>query len=384
MLTELESESIEIIREAVATAANPVMLYSIGKDSSVMLRLAQKAFWPAPLPFPLLHIDTTWKFREMIAFRDELAKTQGLKLLVHTNRQALAEGISCLTHGSELHTGRLKTDALKDALATYGFDLAFGGARRDEERSRAKERVFSVRGNGQRWEPRAQRPELWNLYNTRIGPGQSMRVFPLSNWTESDVWQMIAEQSIPVVPLYLSILPKVMRSKGLDESAVEQMRRLAGMLAGKPIKAVYSSDLIRSVKGADIIAKQLDLSFTPLRQLRERSVGVWEGLTADEIKERFPEEFQLWRADLLNYRPTGGECVTDVRDRIIPEYERLVAAHPDQEIAMLLHGGVNRVILAHVLGLDLNNLFRLDQTFGALNIIEHYEDGMAVLKLLNG
>ena len=212
MLTELESESIEIIREAVATAANPVMLYSIGKDSSVMLRLAQKAFWPAPLPFPLLHIDTTWKFREMIAFRDELAKTQGLKLLVHTNRQALAEGISCLTHGSELHTGRLKTDALKDALATYGFDLAFGGARRDEERSRAKERVFSVRGNGQRWEPRAQRPEPWNLYNTRIGPGQSMRVFPLSNWTEGDVWQMIAEQSIPVVPLYFaSPRPVVMR-----------------------------------------------------------------------------------------------------------------------------------------------------------------------------
>ena len=170
----------------------------------------------------------------------------------------------------------------------------------------------------------------------------------------------------------------------ITEAGVEQMRRLAGMLAGKPIKAVYSSDLIRSVKGADIIAKQLDLSFTPLRQLRERSVGVWEGLTADEIKERFPEEFQLWRADLLNYRPTGGECVTDVRDRIIPEYERLVAAHPDQEIAMLLHGGVNRVILAHVLGLDLNNLFRLDQSFGALNIIEHYEDGMAVLKLLNG
>ena len=212
MLSELESESIEIIREAVATAANPVMLYSIGKDSSVMLRLAQKAFWPAPLPFPLLHIDTTWKFREMIAFRDELAKTQGLKLLVHTNRQALAEGISCLTHGSELHTGRLKTDALKDALATYGFDLAFGGARRDEERSRAKERVFSVRGNGQRWEPRAQRPEPWNLYNTRIGPGQSMRVFPLSNWTEGDVWQMIAEQSIPVVPLYFaSPRPVVMR-----------------------------------------------------------------------------------------------------------------------------------------------------------------------------
>jgi len=170
----------------------------------------------------------------------------------------------------------------------------------------------------------------------------------------------------------------------ITAAGVLQMHRLAGMLADKPVTAVYSSDLIRSVKGAEIIAKRLDCSSTPLRQLRERSVGVWEGLTAEEIKERFPEEFQRWRADLLNYRPMGGECVTDVADRIIPEYERLVSAHPDQEIAMLLHGGVNRVILAHVLGLDLNNLFRLDQSFGALNIIEHYEDGMAVLKLLNG
>ena len=212
MLSELESESIEIIREAVATAANPVMLYSIGKDSSVMLRLAQKAFWPAPLPFPLLHIDTTWKFRDMIAFRDELAKNQGLKLLIHSNQKALAEGVNCLTHGSDLHTERLKTDALKEALEVYGFDLAFGGARRDEEQSRAKERIFSVRGSGQRWEPRAQRPELWNLYNTRVGPGQSMRVFPLSNWTEGDIWQAIVEQSIPVVPLYFaSLRPVVMR-----------------------------------------------------------------------------------------------------------------------------------------------------------------------------
>ena len=170
----------------------------------------------------------------------------------------------------------------------------------------------------------------------------------------------------------------------ITATGVEQMHRLAGMLAHKPITAVYSSDLIRSVKGADIISKQHNLSHTPLRLLRERSVGVWEGLTADEIRERFPAEFQLWRADLLNYRPNGGECVTDVADRIIPEYERLVSAHPGQEIAMLLHGGVNRVILAHVLGLDLNNLFRLDQSFGALNIIEHYDDGMAVIKLLNG
>jgi broad specificity phosphatase PhoE len=170
----------------------------------------------------------------------------------------------------------------------------------------------------------------------------------------------------------------------ITDTGVEQMHRLAGLLADKPITAVYSSDLIRSVKGADIIAKRLDISSTPLRQLRERSVGVWEGLTVDEIRERFPEEFLLWRADLLNYRPSGGECVADVRERIIPEYLRLVSAHPGQEIAMLLHGGVNRVIIAHVLGLDLNNLFRLEQSFGALNIIEHFDDGIAVLKLLNG
>ncbi len=170
----------------------------------------------------------------------------------------------------------------------------------------------------------------------------------------------------------------------ITAAGVAQMHRLAGMLADKPITVVYSSDLIRSVKGADIISKRHNLSSTPLSLLRERSVGVWEGLTADEIRERFPEKFLHWQADLLNYRPDGGECVTDVRDRIIPEYERLVSAHPGQEIAMLLHGGVNRVILAHVLGLDLNNLFRLDQSFGALNIIDHFEDGMAVLKLLNG
>jgi alpha-ribazole phosphatase len=170
----------------------------------------------------------------------------------------------------------------------------------------------------------------------------------------------------------------------ITAAGVEQMHRLAGMLADKPITAVYSSDLIRSVKGADIIAKRLKLSSTPLRLLRERSVGAWEGLTAEEIRERFPDEFLLWRADLLNYRPSGGESVTDVRDRIIPEYERLVSAHPGREIALLLHGGVNRVILAHVLGLGIENLFRLEQSFGALNIIEHYADGMAVLKLMNG
>ena len=170
----------------------------------------------------------------------------------------------------------------------------------------------------------------------------------------------------------------------ITEKGVEQMRRLAGLLAGKPIAAVYSSDLIRAVKGAEIISKSLGLTYTPLKSLRERSVGAWEGLTAGEIKERYPEEYTAWRADLLNYRPPGGECLVDVQERILPAYRQLVAAHPDKEIAMLLHGGVNRIILADALGLPPLNLFRIDQSFGALNIIEHHEDGMAVVKLANG
>jgi alpha-ribazole phosphatase len=170
----------------------------------------------------------------------------------------------------------------------------------------------------------------------------------------------------------------------ITEKGVEQMHRLAGLLTGKPIAAVYSSDLIRAVKGAEIISKSLGLAYTPLKSLRERSVGAWEGLTAGEIKERYPEEYAAWRADLLNYRPPGGECLVDVQERILPAYRRLVAAHPDKEIAMLLHGGVNRIILADALGLPPLNLFRIDQSFGALNIIEHHEDGMAVVKLANG
>ena len=229
MTNDLESESIEIIREAVATAGSPVMLYSIGKDSSVMLHLAQKAFLPGPLPFPLLHVDTTWKFREMIAFRDAVVREKGLTLLVHRNREALAEGINCFDHGSEAHTDRLKTEALRQALDAHGFDLAFGGARRDEEKSRAKERVFSFRATGHRWDPKAQRPELWNLYNTRIGPGQSIRVFPLSNWTEADVWQYINDEKIAVVPLYFAKARPVVKRDGqwimVDD---ERMRLLPG------------------------------------------------------------------------------------------------------------------------------------------------------------
>jgi sulfate adenylyltransferase subunit 2 len=207
----LEAESIEIIREAVANAQNPVMLYSIGKDSSVMLHLARKAFWPALPPFPLLHIDTTWKFREMIAFRDRMAVESGMELRVYTNKAAQAEGINPFTHGSEIYTDRMKTEALKQALDGGCYDVIFGGARRDEEKSRAKERVFSFRSSGHRWNPKLQRPELWNLYNTRISPGETLRVFPLSNWTETDIWRYIARENIRIVPLYFAALRPVVR-----------------------------------------------------------------------------------------------------------------------------------------------------------------------------
>jgi sulfate adenylyltransferase subunit 2 len=203
-LRRLEAESIEIIREVVAEFRNPVMLYSIGKDSSVMLHLAIKAFYPGPLPFPLLHVDTTWKFREMIAFRDATAARLNAKLIVHINPDGLAKGIDPFRSGSQLHTHVMKTEALKQALDKYGFDAAFGGARRDEEKSRAKERVFSFRSQAHAWDPRNQRPELWNLFNTRIRPGESIRVFPLSNWTELDVWSYILHEQIPVVPLYFA------------------------------------------------------------------------------------------------------------------------------------------------------------------------------------
>ena len=203
-LKRLESESIEIMREVVAEFKKPVMLYSIGKDSSVMLHLAIKAFHPTPLPFPLLHVDTTWKFREMIEFRDETARRRNLDLLVYINQEGLERGINPFASGSAVHTHVMKTEALKQALDKYGFDAAFGGARRDEEKSRAKERIFSFRSKDHVWDPRNQRPELWNLYNTRVRPGESIRVFPLSNWTELDVWTYIMLQDIPVVPLYFA------------------------------------------------------------------------------------------------------------------------------------------------------------------------------------
>jgi sulfate adenylyltransferase subunit 2 len=213
-LQRLEAEAIYIIREAIAESDNPVMLYSIGKDSSVLLHLALKAFYPAKPPFPILHVDTGWKFSEMIAFRDRRARELGLQLIVHTNKDGVARGINPITHGSDLHTDVMKTQALRQAFDIYGFDLALGGARRDEEKSRAKERVFSFRNGHHRWDPKRQRPEPWQLYNGRKRQGESIRVFPLSNWTELDVWLYIHQENIPVVPLYFAAPRPVVERSG--------------------------------------------------------------------------------------------------------------------------------------------------------------------------
>ncbi|HVO47095.1 MAG TPA: sulfate adenylyltransferase subunit CysD [Steroidobacteraceae bacterium] len=214
-LRRLEAESIGILREVAAEFRNPVMLYSIGKDSGVMLHLAMKAFYPSKPPFPLLHVDTGWKFRDMIRHRDQIVARYGVQLLVHTNPDGLARGINPITSGSQLHTQIMKTEALKQALDQWGFDAAFGGARRDEEKSRAKERVFSFRSAGHVWDPRNQRPELWQLFNTRINKGETIRVFPLSNWTELDIWQYTRAQDIPVVPLYFAAPRRVVRRDGI-------------------------------------------------------------------------------------------------------------------------------------------------------------------------
>jgi len=231
-LRRLESEAIFIMREVVAAFERPVMLYSIGKDSSVMLHLALKAFYPAPLPFPLLHVDTTWKFREMIAFRDETAARLNLDLRVHTNEEGRSAGVNPFDHGSSHYTHVMKTEALRQALSAGRYEAAFGGARRDEEKSRAKERVFSFRSSSHGWDPKNQRPELWSLYNTRIRPGESIRVFPLSNWTELDVWQYILAEDIPIVPLYLAAERPVVSRNGqwimVDD---ERMRMLPGEVA---------------------------------------------------------------------------------------------------------------------------------------------------------
>ena len=253
-LRRLEAEAIHILRETVAEFANPVMLYSIGKDSSAMLHLAVKAFAPAKPPFPLLHVDTTWKFREMIAFRDDIVARLGLKLLVHINEEGVRRGISPVASGSSLHTQVMKTEALRQAMEKYGFDAAFGGARRDEEKSRAKERIFSHRSANHAWDPRNQRPELWRVFNTRIRPGESMRVFPLSNWTEFDVWDYIRAENIPVVPLYFAKeRPVVMRDGSMivvdddrlplaDGEKPEMMRVRFRTLGCYPLTGAIESD----------------------------------------------------------------------------------------------------------------------------------------------
>ncbi|TWB23251.1 sulfate adenylyltransferase subunit 2 [Nitrospirillum amazonense] len=253
-LQRLEAESIHILREVVAETQNPVMLYSIGKDSAVMLHLAMKAFYPAKPPFPLLHVDTTWKFREMIAFRDQRAADLGLDLLVHTNPEGLARGIGPFTHGSAIHTQVMKTEALKQALDRYGFDAAFGGARRDEEKSRAKERIFSFRNEQHRWDPKNQRPELWQLYNARKNKGESIRVFPLSNWTELDIWEYIYLENIPIVPLYFAAERPVVERDGalimvdddrlpMKPGEMPQMRRVRFRTLGcYPLTGAIDSD----------------------------------------------------------------------------------------------------------------------------------------------
>jgi sulfate adenylyltransferase subunit 2 len=253
-LKEIEDEAIYILREVAAEFRNPVLLYSIGKDSSVLLHLAVKAFYPAKPPFSLLHVDTKWKFREMIAFRDSTVQELGLKLIVHVNREGLARGIDPIASGSALHTHVMKTEALKQALNAHDFDAAIGGARRDEEMSRAKERIFSFRGRGHVWDPRRQRPELWRLFNTRIAAGESVRVFPLSNWTEIDVWRYILAEKIPVVPLYFAADRPVVQRFGtlilvdderlpLDPGEVPQMRRVRFRTLGcYPLTGAIESD----------------------------------------------------------------------------------------------------------------------------------------------
>ena len=253
-IDKLESESIHIIREVASEFVNPVMLYSIGKDSSVMLHLAQKAFYPSKIPFKLMHIDTTWKFKEMINFRDDIAKKYDLDLLVHINQEGVRNNINPISSGSKIHTDVMKTQSLIQALDKYKFDAAFGGARRDEEKSRAKERIFSFRDKKHRWDPKNQKPELWNLFNTKIDQGESVRVFPLSNWTEIDIWQYIYQENIPLVPLYFSKIRSVIRRNDMmimvdddrlkikENEKIEQKKVRFRTLGCYPLTAAVESD----------------------------------------------------------------------------------------------------------------------------------------------
>lgn len=275
-LKRLEAESIAIMREVAAEFANPVMLYSIGKDSSVMVHLAMKAFYPGKPPFPFLHVDTTWKFREMIAFREQMAREYGFELRVHINQEGVDQGIGPISHGSAIHTNVMKTEGLKQALDTWGFDAAFGGARRDEEKSRAKERIFSFRNASHAWDPRGQRPEVWNLFNTRIRQGESIRVFPLSNWTELDIWKYIRSEKISIVPLYFAKERPVVWRQGtwimvdderlpLEPGEKPQMKRVRFRTLGcYPLTGAIESD----ADTLDDIVEEMMLARTSERQGR--------------------------------------------------------------------------------------------------------------------
>ncbi len=290
-LQQLEAESIHIIREVAAEFANPVMLYSIGKDSSVMLRLAQKAFQPGPIPFPLMHVDTRWKFREMIAFRQRMAEEIGFKLLVWTNPEGAAQNINPIDHGSEKHTHIMKTEALKQALNHHGFDAAFGGARRDEEKSRAKERIFSFRNTHHQWDPKNQRPELWGLYNSRVNKGESIRVFPLSNWTELDIWLYIMKEEIPVVPLYFAAERPVVPRSGtwimvdddrlpLEPGERPQMKRVRFRTLGcYPLTGAVESE-------ADTIEKIVEEMLLAKQSERQGRVIDYDGAASMEEKKK--------------------------------------------------------------------------------------------------
>ena len=290
-LRALEAEAIHIIREVAAEFSNPVMLYSIGKDSSVMVRLAEKAFYPGKVPFPLMHIDSKWKFREMIEFRDTYARNHGWDLIVEYNREAYEAGVGPFTHGSKVHTDLMKTQALLAALKKHGFDAAFGGARRDEEKSRAKERIFSFRNAFQQWDPKNQRPELWDIYNTRIGAGESIRVFPLSNWTETDIWQYIRLEKIPIVPLYYAAERPVVEIDGNlimvdDERMPLQLREQATMrrvrfrtLGCYPLTGAIESD-------ADTIEKIVEEMMVTTRSERTTRVIDFDQEGSMEQKKR--------------------------------------------------------------------------------------------------
>jgi sulfate adenylyltransferase subunit 2 len=294
ILKTLESESIEILRETAASFRNPVMMYSIGKDSSVLLHLARKAFYPSPIPFKFLHVDTTWKFKEMIAFRDEVVKVLGLNLIVHTNQAGVEAGINPFTSGISEYTRVMKTVALREALDKYGFDAAIGGSRRDEEKSRAKERIFSVRDEGHRWNPRAQRPELWRTYNTRLAPGQTMRVFPLSDWTESDIWNYILQENIYVNPLYFAKMrPMVKRGEQLimvdddryplneDEKPFEAMVRFR-TLGCYPLTAAVESSAT-TIK--EVVEEVLNVN------LSERATRLIDGDNEDSMEKKKTEGY---------------------------------------------------------------------------------------------